>query len=141
MKTLLFKRHKFRVWSNRIIKILLCVLIVLLYMDGEHYVQCKCIFPDDIMDLPCFFSPIRIKNKQIIYKENKENKQFIPFIELEIPYLISVSLNDISILLVWSNFQAFKKRLFFLQHYKSWDCISLFHPSIHCKKGSRKVMC
>ena len=73
----LSKLHK-RLWSHdKIIMVLVCILIALFYLQGEHFVHCRHIHPDKIMDLQCSFSPCLSKDEQTIYSESKGNIQFV----------------------------------------------------------------
>jgi hypothetical protein len=111
------KMIKRKLWIKTGIKILMCLLVALMYLDGEHYPQCKCIFPDEILDLSCFFSPYQIELEKGILFEETNDQRFIPFMEIQVFSIWSVfkiknnSLNESLIS------QGFKKRLFSLQHY------------------------
>jgi len=118
MPTALFALHHQTIWYGRIVKIIICLLIVLMYLDGGHYSQCICIFPDDILDLPCSLSPYRIEEERNVRHENGETICCSPF----------VMYMDIPLKITWAKAtwlresfpaQLFEKRLFSLKHYNS----------------------
>lgn len=105
--------------NNRIRIILVCVFICLLYLHGEPYAQCKCIYPDEIMDLQCFFFYRLSGDEQMICSENREGKQFLSYSEIKISFIyISYTIKN-SFFLECLHLKNFKKRLFTLQRYNS----------------------
>jgi hypothetical protein len=112
-----FKMIKRKLWLKTGIKILMCLLLALMYLDGEHYPQCMNIFPDEIFDLSCSFSLNQIEIEKGILCEESNHQRVIPFVVIRIFSIWSVfkiknnSLNESLIS------QGFKKRLFSLQHY------------------------
>lgn len=50
-RSTLFMSHKLNRWCKKTGIVLLFVFLVLFCLDGEAYVHCKSIFPDEIMDL------------------------------------------------------------------------------------------
>jgi len=105
---------------QRVILLLVCLLVSLQYLQGEHYTQCMCIFPDEILDLPCSLSPLSmIKDEKSLSFEKTDPGQFIISPDLHIDSVFNLSkikrdLWDESI-----HIMCFKKRLFILQHYNS----------------------
>ena len=56
-------------FRHRMILILICIMICLLYIHGEHYTQCTCIFPDEIHDLFCpMLSLLGNNTKDILFE-------------------------------------------------------------------------
>ncbi|MGA1795384.1 MAG: hypothetical protein ACMUIL_05925 [bacterium] len=114
----LFALHHQTIWCGRIVQIIFCLLILLMYLDGEHYPQCRCIFPDEILDLPCFFSPYRIEEEKDMSAEDRETIHHFPlFMHMDVPLRI----NRAKVTWVRESFpaQVFEKRLFSLKHYNS----------------------
>ncbi len=128
MKIPLHKSHK-GLWShNRIVMVLVCILIALMYLQGEHYVHCRCIHPDVLMDLQCSMSPCLSKDEQTIYFESRVNVQFFSLVDTQIfsiydvytamPSFFPESLRDPN------------KILHILQRYNSWNSISILFCSL-----------
>jgi hypothetical protein len=119
MNAPLFKMRKQKLWIKAGIKILMCLLIALMYLDGEHYPQCMCIFPDEILDLPCSISPQFIEDEIDILFEKKANQRFIDSEEIQLFSIWSFFSTKNNSLIESLLLQGFKKRLFLLQHYNS----------------------
>jgi len=119
-ESLLFKLHKHRQWHNRIIIILVCILIAVLYLHGEDYAHCKCIHPDEIMDLRCSIFQSRSKNEETIIYESRDDMQFITSVDTQLfSSIYSVNTAHASFFIGGSHLKDFKKRLFLLQRYNS----------------------
>lgn len=118
---------KRRLWIKTGIKIFMCLLISLMYLDGGQYPQCMCIFPDEILDLRCSFSLYQIRVKKGILSEESNGQRIIPYVKNQKFFILNVfkirndSMNEYSIS------QGFEKRLFSLKHYDCWDYISSFY--------------
>jgi hypothetical protein len=115
----LFKIHKNREWYNRIIILLVCILIAILYLHGEDYAHCKCIYPDEIMDLQCSIFLSRLKHEETICYASRDDIQFIPSVDIQIFSIYSVCIANASFFNKYCHLQDFKKRLFLLQRYNS----------------------
>lgn len=119
MKKFLYKLDRHHWINNRITIILVCVFISLFYLHGENYVQCRCIYPDEIMDLQCFFFSRLLEDEQSLCPESREAKQFVSYFEIKISFIyISYTVKN-SFFLECLHLKNFKKRLFTLQHYIS----------------------
>ena len=115
----LFKMTKQKLFIKAGIKILMCIFIALMYLDGEHYPQCMCLFPDEILDLPCSISPQYIEDEIDILIEKKDNQRFINLEEIQLFSIWSFFSTKDNSLIESLLLQGFKKRLFLLQHYNS----------------------
>jgi hypothetical protein len=119
MKTSLFKLLKHEQFYYRMIIFLVCIFITLQYLHGEIYAQCKSIYPDEIIDLPCSVFPFRSEKEQTIYSESRDDKQLIFSIELQISSIYSGYLAKACFFLECAHLQGFKKGLSILQRYNS----------------------
>lgn len=128
-----FKIIKRNLWIKSGIKILMCLLVALMYLDGLHYPQCICMFPDEILDFSCSFFPYQVEIEKGIFCEETNAQSFFLFGEIQIFSIWSVieiknnSLNKSLILNELLISQGFKKRLSSLQQYNCWSLISPFH--------------
>ena len=106
-------------FRHRMILILICILIGLLYIQGEHYTHCTCIFPDEIFDLPCSIMPLLRNDEKDIFFEYAKVKPFVSRGQLHIPFendlIQSKRIFSGEKLLIMTS----KKKLFLLQHYNS----------------------
>lgn len=112
-----FKMIKSKLWIKTGIKILICFLVALMYLDGEHYPQCMSIIPDEILDLSCSFSPNQIEIEKGIMCKETNNQGFIHYIEIKAFFIWNVF--EIKNIFLKESLisQGFKKRLSSLQHY------------------------
>lgn len=116
-----FKIHNQKLLFHRIILVLVCMLIALQYLHAKHYTQCDCIFPDEILDLPCSISPPCADEEMDICFENIEMKYFNISYKI---HVASISFYNKAMAknyfwLEWLTIQCFKKRLFQLKHFNS----------------------
>lgn len=119
MKNFLYKLHGHHWINNRITIILVCVFISLLYLHGENYAQCKSKFPDEIMDLQCFFFSHFLEDEQTICSESMEGKQSVSYFEIKISFIYNSYTVKNSFFLECFHLKNSKKRLFTLQRYNS----------------------
>jgi hypothetical protein len=119
MKVLLLKTHHQNLFFKIMIKILLCLLIMLMYLDGEHYPQCICVFPDEILDLPCSVSSHLMKDEKNILFQEQDKQQFIFLSEIQIFHIDQVLQTKPRVLIESLLIKDFEKRLFLLKHYNS----------------------
>ncbi len=103
------------------ILVLVCVLLTLQYLHGEHYIQCDCIFPDEILDLPCSTYPVFADEERDICFEIEDIKHFKITDKISISSMLfynkCMAKNHFG--LEWPTMQSFKKRLFLLRHFNS----------------------
>lgn len=119
MKKLQYKLHGHHRINSRVIIIFVCVFISLLCLHGESYAQCKCEFPDEIMDLECFFFSHLLNDDLTICSENLEDKQFVSYFEIKISFIYISYIVKNSFFMECLHLKNSKKRLFALQHYIS----------------------
>ncbi|MGA1842856.1 MAG: hypothetical protein ACMUIU_19740 [bacterium] len=98
---------------------LVCIFITLQYLHGEIYAQCKSIYPDEIIDLPCSVFPFRSEKEQTICYESRDDMQLISSIEIQISFTSSGYLAKSCFFLEYAHLQVFKKGLSILQRYNS----------------------
>jgi len=118
-ENLLFKSHKPRQWYHRIVLMLVCILIAILFLHAEDYAYCESIHPDEIMDFQCSIYLSRSKYEETIRYESKGDIQFITSVDIEIFSIHSVCSAIDSFFIESSHLQDFEKRLFLLQRYNS----------------------
>ncbi|MGA1840284.1 MAG: hypothetical protein ACMUIU_06625 [bacterium] len=119
MKNFQYKLHGHHWINNRITIILVCVFISLLYLQGKNYAQCECKFPDEIMDLHCFFSSRLFEDELTISSESLEGRQFVSYFETKISFIyVSYTVKN-SFFLECLHLKNSKRRLFTLQRYNS----------------------
>jgi hypothetical protein len=119
IKIRLSKIHNRKRLRQRIILFLVCILITLQYLHGEHYAQCDCIFPDEILDIPCYISPLYANEENNISFENIGLRHFNTSFKIRISSIYNNGLSKNLFLLEWLPINCFKKRLFQLQHFNS----------------------
>jgi hypothetical protein len=119
IKIRLSKIHNQKWLRDRIILVLVCVLATLQYLHGEHYAQCNCIFPDEILDFPCSISLLCANEENNICFENIDIMHFNISIKIHISSIYNNGMAKNRFLLEWLPIQCFKKRLFQLQHFNS----------------------
>lgn len=124
IKIHLSKVYKQKRVRHRIILFLVCILIFLLYLQAEHYAQCECLFPDEILDLPCSISTFCVNEEKNFCFENIYIKHLNISFKIRISSIYDNGVERIHFLLESLPIQCFKKRLFQLQHYNSWNFIS-----------------
>ena len=110
---------KFYGFHHRMILVLISLMICLLYIQGEHYIHCTSIFPDEIFDLPRSLVPLSGNDEKDIIVEYSKVKQFISIGQLYIPIENHLSQSKRTFLEEKSLFMTSKKRLFLLQQYNS----------------------
>jgi len=118
---------------QRVILLLICLLVSLQYLQGKHYTKCMCIFPDEILDLACsVFSLKVINDEKRISLEKTDSRQFIISPDLHISSVFHLSQIKRDFWGESLHIICFKKRLFILQHFNSWNPIphinTLFSP-------------
>ena len=102
----------------RVILLLIGILVSLQYLHGAHYLQCRCIFPDEILDFPCFISiPLTVLNERINRICSDPMECSVSFQRL--PYFCLIGFVMSNFLVEHINAQGYNERLFLLQHYKS----------------------
>ena len=116
---LLFKLTKCRQWYISIIVILVSILIAISYLHGDAYANCNSIYPDEIMDLQCSILQSRSKSEQNICSESRDNSEFITSFCIQLSYIHSGCISNVSLFIECSHLKDFKKRLFMLQRYNS----------------------
>ena len=116
---ILYKPTRF--WMRQgIMLILICFLIALQYLQGAHYAQCICIFPDEILDLPCSISQLRvIDDEKDISLKKTDPKQFIISFNVDRTSDYHTFKTITNSGMETHPMKCFKKRLFILQHYNS----------------------
>lgn len=119
IKIHLSKIHNQKWLRHRIILVLICILVTLQYLHGEHFTQCDCIFPDEILDLPCSVSPLLADEERNICFENIDIKHFNNSYKIHITSIHNNGLAKNHFWLEWLPIHSFKKRLFHLQHFNS----------------------
>ena len=120
METFLFIPYRIGLLYIRITIIMVGILISLMFLHGEHYPQCKCIYPDEIMDLQCSFSFHPSVDEKTICSEIRKDKKNLTFGEIQILSHISGATQkklDFSPEIIFVDDTP--KRLFSLQRYKS----------------------
>ena len=106
-------------FRHRMILILICMMICLLYIQGEDYTHCTCIFPDEIFDLPCSMMPIPGNDQKDIFFEYTKIKQFVSTGQLYILFENQLSQSKRICFGEECLIMMSKKKLFLLQHYNS----------------------
>ena len=128
MKNILSKVYNHVHLFKRAIIISICIFVALLYLHGEIYTHFESVYPNEIMDIQFSIFPFSWENNQAICSENCDDKHFIYFDDIQMPYIYNVCLLRPSFFLEWLPLQDLKKRLSILQRYNSWNSISgLFH--------------
>ena len=126
MKNFQYKLHGHHWINNRIIIILVCVFISLLCLQGESYAQCNCEFPDEIMDLECFFCSDLLSDELTTCCESLEGRQFVSCFETKISFVYISYIVKNFLFLECLHLKNSKKRLFILQRYNSWNFVPAF---------------
>ena len=119
LKFLLFKLMRANDLNNRMIIILVCILLALLYLHADDYVQCINIYPDEIMDLHCSCLAPFLLNEQSFYSESIEPIKILSLFKRRISSDILNYFVEDPFFLTYLNLQDYRKRLFLLQHYNS----------------------
>ena len=119
MKIRFYKIHKIDSFHDNMIIVLVCILLCLLYLHAEHYPNCKNIYPDEIMDLPCSLSPKLAKNEDSTSSENIYYKQCVSFFKTHVSSVYNLSVPIPPFSLEFLHVECPKKRLFILQRFNS----------------------
>ncbi|MGA1839353.1 MAG: hypothetical protein ACMUIU_01905 [bacterium] len=123
MKAPFWEIIKRNLWIKTGIKILMFLLVALMYLDGLHYPQCMCIFPDEILDLSFSFLPYQVEIEKGILCEESNEQTFNLVREIQIfsvQQTLKIKNNSLNTSLISNEFlvsQGFKKRLSSLQQY------------------------
>jgi len=115
------KMHKSNYVNNRIIIILVFSFLTLFSLQGAHYVRCRSVHPDEIMDLQCSALPKISINEQgsSFNSKNGKDKQSIPSIEIKISSIFSDCTEKGPLVNELPSFQDLKDKLSTLQRYNS----------------------
>lgn len=119
MKNLVYKLYKSLWLHKKIVVGLVCILISLMYLQGEHYVHCRCPHPDVLMDMQRSISPCISKDEQTIYSESMGNIPIFSLVDIRIVSIYDVYTVKPSFSLECFHFRDPKERLHILQRYNS----------------------
>lgn len=130
MITPFVKHKKYLMSRHKMTVLLVCILTALIYLHSDHHPLCICIYPDEIMDLPCSISPLASKDEKIVYVNNSDLFRLFSYIEAENNTIYFDKIRTFFSI----NYQEFtdcKERLFLLRRYNSWYLIlNPFHSYI-----------
>ena len=119
MKNPLYKLYKTLWLHKKIVMILVCILISLIYLQGEHYVHCRCPLPDVLMDMQCSISSNPSKDEHTIYSESIGNIPIFSLFDIQIFSTNDPFITQPSFSLKCFYFCNPKKGLYILQRYNS----------------------
>ena len=114
-----FGLHESRNVYNKIIILLMCFFVILLYLYGEVYALGEANCPDKIMDLPYSIFLFRADYEQADCSELRDDKQLINDNEIQIFTIHNAFTIRFPFFLECVYPKNFKKRLTLLQRYNS----------------------
>ena len=104
---------------RRIVLVILCLLTGLHCLHGYEYARCRCIFPDEIMDLQANMTSVFSRIEQGLSLEERDEETFFNLSEMSVSRTwIAFNLRRAFPLNFYNAFET-KNRLFTLQHYNS----------------------
>ena len=110
--------------DSRITILLICIMVALLYIHGEHHIQCISILPDEIMDLPCRIGSRISDDNTHIFLQFLNQRKDLSLTEIK-TFLVSTHHRfKYTFLFECLSSDDAKKRLFLLENYKSWNTFS-----------------
>ena len=115
------KMYKSDYVDHWIIIILVFSFLMLFSLHGVHYVQCRSIHPDEIMDLQCSTLPkVSIDAQSLsLNSKNGKDKQLPPSTEIKISVIFNDCMGKIPLVNELSAIQDLKDKLSTLQRYNS----------------------